>query len=316
VTTVYELRVVWPSNSVEIRQIRIDVTPTVGAPYIARFSVYPDYQIFVGQCVEIQWQVEGSVSNVRLTANNGLIWDGAPVSGRTQHCPQAAGYVNYLIEASGPGGASRSQKTIMVVQPTAPVPTNTPVPPTPVPLPPQIYVFTVIPASVKTGECVNLNWNTGGGTQVVKLKRNGAVVLDNAPLGGQAQDCPSIPGTVTYRLEASNSVGQMIFQEQPVTVQTPPTAPPTGPVITSFTASAQQIQFGQCVVLSWSLVGAENASITLLRNGQALADIPVSQTQFQDCPAQGGQMVYRLSVVSATGSTYQEVIVMVSPEPR
>ncbi|MBC8445719.1 MAG: transporter substrate-binding domain-containing protein [Chloroflexi bacterium] len=138
-TTTYELRVVKRDDSVETRQIRIEVEPVVGPPVIARFTVQPEYQILVGQCVNIQWEVRGEVSQVKITSNQVALWDGAPLSGSLQNCPPGVGNVAYAIQASGPGGTSRAQKNVNVIEPTAtPPPTDTPPPPptdTPVPPP-------------------------------------------------------------------------------------------------------------------------------------------------------------------------------------
>jgi polar amino acid transport system substrate-binding protein len=141
-TTIYNLRVVKRDNSVEIRQIRIEVEPVVGAPIIDRFTVNPEFQITVGQCVDILWQVQGDVRRVNLLRNNVPLWDGAPISGTTQDCPPGTGEMAYVIEAVGPGGTSRLQRVVNVVQPTA---TPVPATPTPTELPP-----TATPTSTPT----------------------------------------------------------------------------------------------------------------------------------------------------------------------
>ena len=217
-TTVYELRVLHRDNRVEIRQIRIDVEQVVGAPVINRFTVDP-HQIEVGQCVDIRWEVQGSVDRVKLLRNNGALWDGAPASGMFQDCPPGAGEMSYLLEASGPGGTSRLQRVVSVVQPE-PGPTATPIPtPTPGPESPVIDAFAVSPNQIQVGECVNVSWSASGGTTWVQIKRNGVVVLDGAPLSSSAQDCLGESGTWTYRVEASNSAGQTVFREEAITVQ-------------------------------------------------------------------------------------------------
>lgn len=117
-TTVYELRVVKPDDSVEIRQIRIDVNaPSPSAPTIASFLVYPEFELPLGGCADIRWDVQGTVNTVNLRADETPIWNGAPVHGSMPHCPTKAGYVNYILEASGPGGTAREQRTINVIAP-------------------------------------------------------------------------------------------------------------------------------------------------------------------------------------------------------
>jgi heat shock protein HslJ len=221
VTTVYELRVIKSDDSVEIRQIRIEVEPVAGVPTIRQFSVNPDYQAVVGQFIEIQWQVEGKeVRRVRILRNDTDLWDDAPWSGRIQDSTSESGAVTYAIEASGPGGTSRLQRVVNIVEPgTGPTPTVPAA--TAAPSPPFINGFAVSPNIIQAGECVNLAWRVGGGVALTQLKRDGLIVLDNAPLDGIAQECLGNIGTVVYRLEATNSVGQSVFREEPVSVLEP-----------------------------------------------------------------------------------------------
>ena len=212
VKTTYNLRVVKRDNTVDTRQITIYVEPSQ-APNITRFTVDPPNQVTLGQCVTIRWAVEGVVNTVKLTANGGMLWDGAPTSGNYQHCPQSAGTVGYAIEAIGPAGTSRGQQNINVVQAA----TATPVP-TPAPEQPVIYSFTVVPNSIAAGDCVDVNWSSGGGASYVRILRNGAAIVDNGPLTGHGNDCPAPAGTYTYRLEAYNAAGQSVSQQQTVNV--------------------------------------------------------------------------------------------------
>lgn len=116
-TTIYELRVLKPDDSVEIRQIRIEVEAVAGAPTIALFTVIPETQVQVGQCVDITWQVQGNVSQVTILYNEQHLWDNAPLNGNLQSCPPEAGNISYTIEAQGPGGTSRAQRNMTVTAP-------------------------------------------------------------------------------------------------------------------------------------------------------------------------------------------------------
>lgn len=223
-TTTYELRILNTNGSTEVRQITIQVIPAPNAPVIQRFTVDPPYQIFSGQCVNIIWQVEGAVDTVRLTRNGESLQDNAPASGSRQDCPPGTGEQIYAIQASGRGGTSNMQQFIQVVQPTAEPPTPTA---TPEVILPAILAFTVTPNQVEVGQCVQIYWNTGGGTSNVQLKRNNAVVLDGAPLTGQTQDCPAAAGTVTYSVEARNPQGDVVTDSAAVTVSD---APPQNPL--------------------------------------------------------------------------------------
>jgi polar amino acid transport system substrate-binding protein len=214
-TTTYELRVINTNGSTEIRQITIQVIPAANPPVIQRFTVEPPYQIFAGQCVQITWQVEGTVNNVRLTRNGETLQDNAAASGSRQDCPPGTGEQIYAIQASGPGGTSTLQQYILVVEPTTEPPTPTA---TPEVNPPAILAFTVTPNQVAVGQCVQIYWNTGGGTNHVQIKKDNAVVLDGAPLTGQTQDCPAAAGTVTYGIEARNRQGDVATDSAMVTV--------------------------------------------------------------------------------------------------
>lgn len=230
VKTTYNLRVVKRDNTVDTRQITIYVEPSQ-APTITRFTVDPPNQVTLGQCVTVRWEVQGAVTSIKLTANGGMLWDGAPTSGNYQHCPQSAGTVGYAIEAIGPAGTSRGQQNINVVLPA----TATPVP-TPVPEQPVIYTFSVAPNSIAEGNCVDINWSAGGGASYVRVLRNGAAIVDNGPLTGHGNDCPAPAGTYTYRLEAYNVAGQSATQQQTVNVSA---TTPQNPLANTFWRAAQ-----------------------------------------------------------------------------
>ncbi len=213
----YELRVVWPGGNVEVRQQRIEVAPPPpGAPLIRQFSVAPN-QIMTGQCVTLQWSVEGQVNNVRLLRDGVQIWGDAPLGGTFQDCPPGPGQLTFAIEASGPGGTSRQQQTIQVVsQPTVVPPTATMPPP-----PPQISSFAVDPLQIQLGAFVSLSWNVGGTVDNVRITRDEAVIQDGAALVGSAQDSPPNPGQVVYSITASNNAGQSDSRSATVSVQQP-----------------------------------------------------------------------------------------------
>jgi polar amino acid transport system substrate-binding protein len=213
VTTTYYLRVVKPDNSVEVRQISIYVEPAAELPIIRRFTVDPPNQITLGQCVDIRWNIEGSINVVTLAANDTILWNGAPIKGSYQHCPQNPGTVAYAIEATNPGGTSRQQQYVNVVDAA----TATPVP-TAAPELPVIQSFSVTPAQIPAGECAGISWSMGGGTSYSRILRNGRIVLDDAEFSGQQMDCLDTAGSYTYRLEAYNPTGESVFQEQVVTV--------------------------------------------------------------------------------------------------
>ncbi len=221
-TTTYFLRVLNPNGTVEERQIAITVRPNVNAPTIAQFVASPS-QVTTGQCVTLQWDVQGQVNRVTISNQFRVIWDNAPSRGNTQDCTGGQPTtIEYRIQANGPGGTSQALDHVNVVNPA----TATPVPTAP-PSQPIIDSFNVTPAQIETGQCVQITWNTSGATWLVRLLRNNVLVLDNAALAGSAQDCLQYAGSYSYQLVASTAGGQSTSRSQSVLVTA---APPTNPL--------------------------------------------------------------------------------------
>ena len=221
-TTTYELRVVNQSGSVEIRQITVYVNNSAPeAPTIYQFTADPS-QIAVGQCVNLRWQVAGQVEQVSVKRNDTTLWDPAPFSGYTADCPSTAGQINYTLTATGPSGTVQKVETVYINDTGSVVPTSTPVPnATSILQPPVINYFTVAPAQIRAGQCVNVSWGVGGGTNYVRILRNGSVLYEDIPINVSAPDCLADPGTYVYRLEARNANRQEVAQEQTITVTAP-----------------------------------------------------------------------------------------------
>ncbi len=209
----YYLRVVKLDDSIDIRQITIYVEPAAQAPQITQFSADPPNQITQGQCVTLRWQVEGNVSQIRLSRNGNSLWDGAPLKGQFQDCPPGPGQVAFLLEATGPGGTSRGQQNVNVVGAATATPAPTPAPEAPV-----IQSFAAIPDQINAGECVQLTWTTGGGTNFVKVVSGDRTVYPDAPLSGTTSDCPPDTGTVPYRVIAYNAADDRVFEVREVQV--------------------------------------------------------------------------------------------------
>jgi hypothetical protein len=218
-TTTYNLRVVKQDGTVETRQITIFVEVTQEAPDIERFTLDPS-QIVVGECTNLRWDVSGEVDTVRILANNQSIWDGAPLEGNMNDCPPGAGIIVYAVEATGPGGSSRQEASLVVTQPSVVVPT--PVPPAPSPSDPVIETFTAAPELIGLGECTTLNWAYSGEELAqAGIQANGATIMPNPPPQGTTNHCPAEPGTVVYRLWVASASGGRASQQAQVTVNPP-----------------------------------------------------------------------------------------------
>lgn len=232
-TTTYEMRVVKLDNSVEIRRATIYVTPTSpGAPVITRFTAEPK-NIFEGQCVTVQWVVDGQVDRVALSRNNTVLKDPAPVSGSLVDCPPVGGQT-YLLQANGPGGSASDTEYVTVSESATPAPTATPT--VPAPDPPVVNYFDANPKQIEVKQCTTLSWGAGGGTTSVQIKRDSSVILDNAPFEGTLVDCPTAEATYTYGAVARNNVGATDTETQDVTVTD---STPDNPLVgTNWTLSA------------------------------------------------------------------------------
>jgi polar amino acid transport system substrate-binding protein len=214
----YYLRVVLRDGSVSTSKITIYVTSQPDAPYIQRFTADPPNLVTLGQSVLLQWEVFNQVNKLTLSANDVILWEGAPVKGQYRDTPASSGSVSYLLVAEGDGGTSQSRINLNVVDPA----TATAVP-TSAPEQPVIYSFSVSPNSIADGDCVDINWSAGGGASDVEVLRDGTVIVPDAPFSGHANDCPTPDGTYTYQLAASNSAGETVTQQR--TVQVSATAP-------------------------------------------------------------------------------------------
>ena len=111
-TTTYELRVQYTDGRVEVRQITIYVEAVASAPNITYWEVVPKDQAYVGQCVDIRWEVQGQVDNIDIREHSNMIWNGAPLRGSVQNCPTGPGEMEYTIEARGPGGTAKRQEHV------------------------------------------------------------------------------------------------------------------------------------------------------------------------------------------------------------
>lgn len=315
-TTTYDLRVVAADGQTDIRSIVVNVQPAPNAPFITFFTVTPGFQITVGQCVDVRWQVAGDVDHVRVSRNNQILWDGAPLNGTSRDCPPE-GEASYLVDVSGPGGTAQGRHNVTVLPQSTPPPqaTATPVPPTPPPgsQPPLINAFAVRPGQIDPGGCVSVIWSAGGNVARVQIKRNGAVVVDLADLAGSFNDCLPLDGTYTYRVEATSPEGLLAFQQGSVIVGTGQSGIVGGWRLVNLNGAAiiagTEITavFGDGGNLSGSS-GCNSYSAAFQVNGSSLAVGSLGGTQ-ATCPNPTGIMeqeqLYRLVLGSATGFTVE-----------
>jgi hypothetical protein len=128
--------------------------------------------------------------------------------------------------------------------PTVPPPATPTVPPPPatptVPPSPVINSFIAQPQQVQAGlECVSLTWSTSNVISSIVLQANGQTLQTNLPASGQANHCPTTPGTLVYTLVVTSSPYYgPINATQIVTVIAPPAATPTATPTPTVTPTA------------------------------------------------------------------------------
>ncbi len=184
------------------------------APKIANFSINPGDWMYEGSCATIQWQITGQVNRAVLQRNGAEIWGGVPLTGSFQDCPPGTGAMTYYLEANGNSGKDSRQDSVDVLtRPAEPSPTSFP--------PAVIEYFLSDRSDVQIGNCIVLSWKVSGGANWAQMQRDGQVILDNAPLTGQAQDCLQKAGMVQYKLVAANPTGQRTESAVNVNVTSP-----------------------------------------------------------------------------------------------
>jgi hypothetical protein len=103
-TTTYQLRVQFNNGTVQTQDITVFVTPAPNAGLTITQFTAATVQTASGLCANLNWQVQGNVSNVVLQRNGQTIWNGAPATGAYTDCQSGGGLVNYTLQAFAPNG--------------------------------------------------------------------------------------------------------------------------------------------------------------------------------------------------------------------
>ncbi len=183
-----------------------------------------------------------------------------------------------------------------------------------------IHSYIVKPARITVGGCANISWVVQN-ADLVQLKQDGLLVLDQAPASHTYQTCPSAPGNFVYRLDVSNAAGSSNWMElQVIADQADPAAgsqpatpvPPdsgsgvplplaTGPVtINNFYIEPQRTNVGGCAVIYWEVMNADH--IQLLRDGVVVVPNAPLQGSFEDCYNAAAIYKYRLEAKNSDGN--------------
>jgi hypothetical protein len=105
-TTTYQLRVQFNNGAVQTQDITVFVSPAPNAGLTITQFAATTVQTASGLCANLNWQVQGNVSNVVLLRNGQQIWSGAPATGYYTDCQSGGGLVTYTLQAFAPNGQS------------------------------------------------------------------------------------------------------------------------------------------------------------------------------------------------------------------
>ncbi|BCX04727.1 MAG: hypothetical protein KatS3mg053_2665 [Candidatus Roseilinea sp.] len=243
------------------------------------FSANPT-QISPGQPVVFTWNAQGA--RAAYFYPQGQLWSQYPVptTGQQTAYPQAT--TVYELRVVKFDGSIEIRQIVIQVnqQPGAPV----------------IQEFTTIPQNqVTLGQPVALRWNVQGQVNRVRLLRNNAVILDNAPVVGTMQDYPQVAGQNTFTLEA---YGAGVTRASRVLNVISSGLP--GPTIIAFVVTPESIPVGACVTIRWEVSG-NATSIRITRNGQPIVASSGPSGALQDCLAERGFYGYRLEALGPAG---------------
>jgi len=269
-------------------------------------------RITAGECVNFSW----NVTNAKATYfyQQGQPWQSYPVApvSSSQECPPVQ--TTYELRVVKMDDSVEVRQIVIYVDPL----TGAPI----------IERFTVDPANIYAGQCVDIRWQVSGEVNTINIYRGSNIVLQNAPLSGTRQDCPTEIGTVTYRIEATGSGGtsqlsRNVNVTQPSTPVPSPTVVPTSqptpvptaqpPVIYNFTVTPATISESECVTVNWSAGGGADA-VRILRNGNLILSGGALDGSAPDCLNSAGGYTYRLEAYSNGGQTATaEQVVTVNP---
>jgi ABC-type amino acid transport substrate-binding protein len=116
-STSYYLRVVYNNNTDETfeRRITVQAAPQ-NKPDITRFDSNPQGQLVQGKCVDIYWEVQGTVDEVKLVCRGNQLYNGSARSGSAHDCPWDLGEYKCDVQAWGPGGDDHDDLSLDVVE--------------------------------------------------------------------------------------------------------------------------------------------------------------------------------------------------------
>lgn len=221
--------------------------------------------IYPGQSSTLSWTTTGATS---CSINQGV--GSVAVDGTKSVSPVST--TTYTLTATNVSGSVTSSVTVTIAKPV-------------------INTFTRNPTSIELGESSLLSWTTTGATSCSINQSIGSVAVD-----GTRTVYPT--ATLTYTLTATNNSGSVTSS---VTV----TVTVVYPVITSFTATPDNMKFGATSLLSWTTTDATSISIN-----QGIGAVPSSGNK---SVSPDDTTTYTITATNSAGSDSESITVTVIP---
>lgn len=150
-----------------------------------------------GECVTFSWNVQ----NIQAVwfYPDGEDYSKYPTTGQSSstQCPRTTTTYNLRVQNSD--GSVEIRQITIFVEPSSDAP--------------KISSFTVTPASVQVGQCVQISWRVEGNASSVVITRDSTVLWGGAPLAGTTNDCPPATGFAIYVIEATGPAGTARLQQ-------------------------------------------------------------------------------------------------------
>jgi hypothetical protein len=170
-----------------------------------------------------------------------------------------------------------------------------------------IQTYSVDKGRIQVGECANISWQVDN-ADLIQLKRDEALVLDQAPAQHTYQACHDQAGIYVYRLEAKNGSGSENWMELQIIVEGDSganspiaTLPPASGTVTInyFYVEPQRIKVGECATIFWEVLNADQ--VQLLRDEVVVVPYGQLEDSFTDCLNERAIYRYRLEAENSDG---------------
>lgn len=219
--------------------------------------------------------------------------------------PKAAGLYQGFWQMSNAEGTPFGQKVWVGIKVEAPPPPK----PQPTAVPQPGIEFGVDRTTINSGECVNFWWRVQN-VKAVYFYPQGANYQQYG-VAGEAGKQECLGGTTTYELRVIKRDDSQEVRQIQITVNQAAAAPQ----IQRYDAQPREMRLGQCLNLSWQVVGAVDR-VALVRGRQPLWDYAPTGGSYHDCPDDVKTHKFKLQAWGPGGFVEELIEVEVYPRPQ